>query len=257
MRKGVISLTAASLFAGAFIAATPVFDPTPNTDDISVVGEAILATPTTAATASTMATTTTDCTDTAYALQKWRMSGTYTWNYNPANTPATVKENAATTIYRATANLFYGYGRCGARTILPLSHSYKGSTVKVAQVSASGTCTGNDGVSVTSWGALPTDILAYTCVYYKTSTGAAISSDMMLNSTKKWFTGITPAGCTDSFDLESVVAHERGHTVGLSHVDQATSPRQTMSPRNLACTTYKRLIGAGDMNGLKTLTGTK
>jgi hypothetical protein len=30
-----------------------------------------------------------------------------------------------------------------------------------------------------------------------------------------------------------------------------------MSPRTLACTTYKRLVGSGDLTGLRTLSGVK
>jgi hypothetical protein len=257
MRKGAISLTAASLIATAFVVATPVLDSvaTP-TEDITVVGEAILAAPTTAATANTVADTSTDCTTTAYALEKWRLAGTYNWYYNSAAAPAAVMSAALTTIQRATTNVTTGQNRCGTRSALAISQSYKGAETKAAQISSTATCTGNDGVSVTSWGVLPASTLGYTCVYYKTSTGVVLSSDMMLNSTKKWFVGAVPAGCVDSFDLESVVAHERGHTAGLSHVDQAAYPRQTMSPRTLACTTYKRLLGSGDLKGLRALSGT-
>ncbi|HEX6359625.1 matrixin family metalloprotease [Actinophytocola sp.] len=256
MRKGTICLTTASLIAGAFVVATPVLNSAP-ADDITVVGEAILATPMTAATAATVTNASLDCTDTAYVLEKWRLSGTYTWSYNPANAPAAIGSTAATAIYRATANLIGGYNRCGTRAGLPLTHAYQGSAVRAAQISATATCAGNDGVNVTSWGVLPTNTLAYTCTYYKTSTGTVVSSDMLLNSTHKWFTGTVPTACVDSFDLESVVAHERGHTAGLSHVDQTTHSRQTMSPRTMACTTHKRLLGSGDMLGMRSLTGTR
>ncbi|HEX6356682.1 matrixin family metalloprotease [Actinophytocola sp.] len=254
MRKGALSLTTASLIAAAFVAAVPVFEPTPApAEDITVIGEAILATPTTVAVANAVADTTSDCASTAYALEKWRLSGTHTWSYNPAGAPATVAPMALTTIQRATTNLTGGQNRCGTRATLAISQAYSGTNTKTAQISPTAACTGNDGISVTSWGALPANTLGYTCVYYKTSTGTVIASDMMLNSTKKWFTGNVPAGCTDSFDLESVVTHERGHTAGLSHVDQTTQARQTMSPRTLACTTYKRLIGSGDLTGLQAL----
>lgn len=256
MRKGTLTMTTATLLTAAFLAATPVFESTPAlSEDVTVIGEAILATPTTAATLATVADTTQDCTSTAYALEKWRLSGTHTWSYNPAGAPASVASTASTTIQRATTNLVGGQNRCGARSALAITQSYSGTNTKTAQISATATCTGNDGVSVTSWGVLPTNTLGYTCVYFKTSTGAVVSSDMMLNSTKKWFVGAVPAGCTDSFDLESVVAHERGHTAGLSHVDQTAHPRQTMSPRTLACTTYKRLLGGGDLKGLQALSG--
>ena len=262
MGKGALSLTTASLIAGAFLAAVPVFDTASSSSvsaagDVAVVGEAILATPTNAATLATVASAAGDCTSTAYALEKWRLSGTHTWAYNPAGAPASVAGTAAATVQKATANLVSGQNRCGTKSALAISQAYTGTSAKTAQISPTAACTGNDGVSVTSWGVLPANTLGYTCVYYKTSTGAVIASDMMLNSTKKWFTGAVPAGCTDKFDLESVVTHERGHTAGLSHVDQTTQSRQTMSPRTLACTTYKRLVGSGDLAGLRALSNLK
>lgn len=253
MRTVALSLSVTSLIAASVIAGMPTTNSAPvRADDITVVGEAILATP---GVAVSSAITSSDCTTTVFALERWRLTGTYSWYYNPAGAPAAVSSTALTTIYRATANLVTGQNRCGIKVALPIAHSYKGSTRYAAQVSAAATCTGNDGVSVTSWGVLPASTLAYTCVYYKTSTGAVVSSDLMINSARKWFTGTIPAGCTDSFDLESVVVHERGHTAGLSHVDQATHPRQTMSPRTFACATYKRLLGSGDLKGLRTLSG--
>jgi hypothetical protein len=266
MRKGTLSLTTTALIAGAVIAATPVLDSTPSpstttpsstASDVTVIGEAILATPTTTTALAAVANTTTDCTSTAYTLEKWRLSGTHTWTYNPAGAPTSVAATAAATIQKATQNLLTGQNRCGLRVTLPYTHTYTGATTKTAQVSPTGTCTGNDGISTTSWGTLPTNTLGYTCVYYKTSTGTVIASDMMLNNTRKWFTGTTPTNCTDTFDLESVITHERGHTAGLAHVDQTTQTRQTMSPRTLACTTYKRLIGSGDLTGLRATTSLK
>lgn len=252
MRKVAILLPVASLLAGCVVAA-PVISRLPG-DDVTAVGEAILAAP--AATAVLAGTANPDCTDTAYELERWRLVGTYTWSYNPAGAPASVRTAAATTIFRATANLVTGQNRCGIRPTLRIAHAYQGASVRVAQVSSTAGCTGNDGVSVTGWGALPVGMLAYTCVYYRTSTGAVVSSDMLINSAVRWFAGALPAGCAGSYDLESVVVHERGHTAGLAHVNQILHPRQTMSPRSLACTTYKRLLGGGDLKGLQVLSGT-
>lgn len=190
-----------------------------SSDDVTVVGEAILATPANAATLATIADTSGDCTSGAYALEKWRLAGTHSWSYNLAGAPASVAGTAASTIQKATANLVSGQNRCGTKSALGIAQSYAGAGRRSRR---SRPAPANDGVSVTSWGPLPANTLGYTCVYYKTSTRTVIASDMMLNNTRKWFTGAVPAGCTDSFDLESVVTHERGHTAGVSHVDQAT-----------------------------------
>ncbi len=195
------------------------------------------------------------CTDAAYALAKWRMTSKFNWYYNPANAPASVADTALATLRTGTATVFTGQNRCGDTPALTLSEQYQGTTTATAQVSATGTCTGNDNRSVTSWGDLPTHTLAYTCVYYR-SNGSILSSDMLIdNKIHKWFT-TKPASCSNTFDLLAVVVHERGHTVGLDHVDQAAHKVATMSPRTLACDTSERSLSAGDLAGLVARYGT-
>lgn len=55
------------------------------------------------------------------------------------------------------------------------------------------------------------------------------------------------------WDLLAVIVHERGHTAGLSHVDQATHAVATMSPRTLACDSSEITLSAGDLAGLQTM----
>ncbi|OLF04425.1 matrixin family metalloprotease, partial [Actinophytocola xanthii] len=138
-------------------------------------------------------------------------------------------------IKSATTTLFTASSRCGTATTQVTQDIYAGTSTKAAQVSPQGTCTGNDNVSVTSWGTLPASVLAYTCVYYRTGSKTVLSSDVLIdNKVHKWFT-TQPAGCTNQFDLESVMVHERGHTAGLEHVAQNSA--QTMTPKTPACTT--------------------
>lgn len=69
------------------------------------------------------------------------------------------------------------------------------------------------------------------------------------NKLHQWFTTL-PAGCSNKFDLLAVVVHQRGHTVGLAHVDQATHGTETMSPQTLPCDISERLLAGGDLAGL-------
>ncbi|HJQ44857.1 MAG TPA: matrixin family metalloprotease [Amycolatopsis sp.] len=244
MRIKILACLAAAALA---IAALPAGLAAGDTaDDIAVASEAILAGP---GTARTAATTTTACTDTAYALAAWRLSSTYKWYYNPSGAPASVASTALTALQNASQTMATGRNRCGIPASLSTTQQYAGSSTRTAQITSSATCAGNDGYSVTSWGTLPSGYLGYTCVYYRPSTGAIISSDMMLDKAHAWFTTL-PATCSGAFDVQTVATHERGHTAGLAHVDQTTHAVETMSPSTRACDISERYWALGDLTGL-------
>jgi len=234
---------------GVAAAATAVFTATPPAEDIYVIGEPILASAASAHTSSVDIATA--CTDSSYTLESWHLAGVYQWNYNPAGAPASVASTALATFQRASATVATGQNRCGIVPKLSTSQQYLGTTTKAAQIDSTGKCTGNDGVSVTSWGTLPSNYLGYTCVYYR-GNGAVVSSDMLLDAkAHQWFTTM-PASCSNTYDLESVAAHERGHTAGLNHVSATV---ETMSPSTRPCDTVKRALARGDLLGLQKLYG--
>jgi hypothetical protein len=270
MRRKLLIVSCAVFAAASAGATSPVTAATTapdRTDDVTVVGEAIIA-PTafelaagparTAATAATTtATTTVDpaCLDFTYGLAAWRLPSSFTWYYNPAGAPASVASTALAAIRSGSTTMFRAGFRCGSYTPLSISHVYAGSSTRTAQVSSTGTCTGNDNVSVVSWGALPSNILAYTCVYYSTATKKVLASDVLIdNKYHQWFTTL-PAGCSNMFDLQSVMLHERGHTAGLAHVDQLLHGVLNMSPKTPPCSTTRRTLGAGEVAGMKAMYG--
>lgn len=245
--SSVLGVTVLATAVGAASSATPIAAPAGS--DVAVVGEAILAGPATFATAA--AAPVPGCGDSTYALAKWKVAKPFEWSYNGKGAPASVASTALTAIRNASQTVASGRNRCGATAGLTSTQVYKGTSTKLAQVSSTGTCTGNDNVSVVSWGTLPSSYLAYTCVYYRPSTGAVLASDMLIdNKYHKWATTL-PASCSNVFDLESVAVHERGHTAGLEHVAQTSHAQQVLSPNAPACSTTKRLLAAGDLAGLK------
>lgn len=226
-------------------------------DDLVIVGEAFYASPMPAAKPLPTQTSTTAisaCADTAFSASGWRLGRSYGWYYNPSGAPAAVSSTALTAISNGTQALVRGSNRCGKVVSLSSSHQYLGGTTATAQIGPDAKCLGNDGRSVTGWGTLPTGMLGYACVTYRASSGAVVASDMMLNKSVQWFT-TKPTTCSNAYDVQSVVVHERGHTAGLGHVPQDTSAAQTMSPRTLACDTSKRLLGSGDLAGMTKLYG--
>jgi hypothetical protein len=137
--------------------------------------------------------------------------------------------------------------------VLAVGATYSGATRRTAQLTSAGKCAGNDGYNVVGWGTLPVGYLAITCVYY--SAGKVQNSDVLINTRYPWFT-TRPANCRGTYDLQSVITHEQGHTFGLGHVDPGLHGTQTMSASLVACDTTKRLLGLGDYRGLVRIYGT-
>ncbi|EWC63942.1 Proteinase like protein [Actinokineospora spheciospongiae] len=197
-------------------------------------------------------TTDTACTDHSYALNRWRISGTLTWYYNGTAAAPAVADTALPALTSASDTVATGINRCGEPATFTTVHAYGGEVGATAQISANGRCTGNDGKSVTSWGALPPGVLAYTCTY-ATQQGIVLTSDTLLdNRAHTWFT-TRPQNCANAYDLETTLTHERLHTAGLAHVDQTANPDQVMTPASPPCETSRRTLGAGDYAGLAAL----
>jgi len=191
------------------------------------------------------------CTDSAYTLSGWKLPS-FTWYYNPAGTPASLAGTAASAISTATQALSTA---CGQKS-LKLVPSYAGQTSAEAQVGTAGNCTGNDGRNVIGWRAGAGKWLGMTCTYYKTVNGrnTVTGTDTALNTQYRFFT--STANCTSAYDLQSVVLHERGHSLGLNHVDQTTHASAVMTPALSPCTAGKRTLGLGDYRGLAAMYGT-
>jgi hypothetical protein len=257
-RTATLVLTALVLAAAAAPVATPAANvgTSPEAraegvldagDGTYVIGEAI-----TANAGVIGAAVDTACTDTTYAVKPWRVIGTLTWYYNGGAAAPAVAGTALSAITSASNTVAKGVNRCGRPTTFATVHKYGGATAAAAQVGSDTRCTGNDGRSVTSWGALPATVLAYTCTYF-TSKGVVLASDTLIdNRAHTWFTTL-PAGCSGAYDLETTMAHERLHTAGLAHVNQTRNAAQTMTPASAPCDTSRRTLGAGDHAGLSAL----
>ncbi|WP_018680994.1 hypothetical protein [Actinokineospora enzanensis] len=258
------SITTFAATAAAAIAVIVIAQPTSSAaaadDKLTLVAQAITLDDVTgdsgdaSAAAATATAGAEACSDTTYALKTWKV-GNLNWLYNGSGVPANIAGTALGTITDSTNTVATGANRCGLPKLTASTYTYGGTTTVAPQVSATATCTGNDGKSVTGWGALPAKVLAYTCTYYNAK-GVVVSSDTMIDNKQfPWFTTV-PANCTgQQYDLQSTITHERLHTAGLGHVDQARNAAQTMVPSSSPCDTSHRLLGAGDYAGLKALIG--
>lgn len=193
------------------------------------------------------------CHDPGYDLAGYQMATRFDWYYNSVGAPASVARTAQAAISQATKVVSTGLNRCGLKATLRASNWYLGGTTRPPQVSANGSCTGNDNHNVTGWGTMDKKFLAVTCTYFDSS-HHAVASDALINRAYSWFT-TKPQGCTYSFDVLSVMVHERGHTFGLGHVDQHAHAAAVMTPAVMACDTSKRSLSYGDYLGLVKLYG--
>ncbi|OLR92055.1 peptidase M10A [Actinokineospora bangkokensis] len=235
-------------------AAALVEGATPLADGTYVIGEAITAADGRANTTATAPTPRVDtaCTDATYALKTWRVTGTLTWYYNGTAAAPAVAGTALQAITNASTTVAKGVNRCGKPATFTTTYKYGGTATAAPQVAADASCTGNDGKSVTGWGALPVKVLAYTCTYFS-SKGVVLASDTLIdNRAYTWFTTL-PANCASAYDLETTMAHERLHTAGLAHVDQTKNASQVMTPASSPCDTTRRTLAAGDYAGLAAL----
>jgi hypothetical protein len=202
-----------------------------------------------------------ECSDRAYNDADRRMASredpTLSWWYfNRNSTPDELTRKAAVRALRGGgANITNTRSSCRMGDRVPEGLTYKGRINKLAQIDASSHCNGNDGESVVSFGGLPREILAMTCVIMAlngSDYNRVLSSDTKFNKTQvNWTTNPNSSSCRGRYDLEGVMTHERGHTFGLDHVSESSHGKLTMSRRiNGPCQSSERSLGRGDVLGL-------
>jgi hypothetical protein len=202
-----------------------------------------------------------ECSDKAYNDADRRMDSREDrtrswWYYNLNTTPDELTRKAAVRALRnGGANIANTRSSCRMGDRVPERLTYQGRINKLAQIDASSHCNGNDGESVVSFGRLPGNILAMTCVIMALNGSGynpVLSSDTKLNKTHvNWTTNPNSRSCRGRYDLEGIMTHERGHTFGLDHVSESSHGKLTMSTRiNGPCQSSERSLGRGDVFGL-------
>ena len=81
--------------------------------------------------------------------------------------------------------------------------------------------------------------------WYNRTTGATSSSDIDVNANYSWANGAY-SGC---YDLQTIVLHEIGHSVGLSHSSNSSAVMYAYAYTN----TLKRTLHSDDINGVRSI----
>lgn len=220
------------------------------------------------------------CTDGAYNLSTMNWSGKdksfkwkerFDWYYKANSTPAAVNvTEARSKITEATGNITASRNDCGIADTVTATHSRVGDTTAAADFTSGGTAcksyANKDNKNVVDWGPTDDNVLGVECtwaVWNGTDTYAtAVQSDVRLSTDYNWYTTTVPVTCTDLtdaldtryFSVEGVMTHERGHSFGVAHVDEATHGNLTMSSANNgACADAESSLGWGDIRALRAL----
>ncbi len=96
-----------------------------------------------------------------------------------------------------------------------------------------------------------TGVLARATTWFSSS-GTAFESDVLFNSAYRWST----SGASGRADVQSVAAHEVGHSLGMDHPAQKTANAcLTMYSSTPLGSTQGRTLGTGDILGIQAMYG--
>ena len=195
-----------------------------------------------------------ECSDDAYTDEDWRVTVGLGYSFNRSTTPREIRPDAAEgAIISGGTNITGVRNGCHLEDQVPAEMTYLGDTDSDANISRTD-CEGNDGSSVVSFGDLAGSVLAGTCTWRARNPlgyNEVTESDVKINKANfKWAANPRARTCKDSYDLQSVMTHERGHTFGLSHVSEEAHGRLTMSTLIKKCQKSERILGKGDVRSL-------
>ena len=201
----------------------------------------------------------------AYTGKVWNK--TLKWYYNQSTVSRAGLDGITTRddMRQANSNITLGINNCGYSEAgfgsyiggVPLG-AYQGTTSKYANIGSNAMCTSNfpDGQNTNSWGPFDStapNTLALTCWAWPPGSSFTSEADTYLGSNRNLVTSFSPY-CTSSFDMETIMTHEWGHSYGLAH--ETSGPDEVMYPYAPKCG-LRRHLGAGDYAGMANLYGTK
>jgi hypothetical protein len=193
----------------------------------------------------------------AYTGKLWNK--TLNWYYNQSTVSRAGLDGPTTRddMRQANANITLGMNNCGySETGFRAYGAYQGTTSLFANINSAAQCTSKfpDGQNTNSWGPFDSNhagTLALTCWAWNTGSSYTTEADTYLGSNRGLVTSFSPF-CTSSYDMETVMTHEWGHSYGLAH--ETAGPHEVMYPYVTPCA-LRRHLGHGDYAGMANLYG--
>lgn len=198
------------------------------------------------------------CNEDGKNQQNFMERNTHPWYFNASSTPTSdiSADSAQLAIAEAGRNWAQLNNACGYSDDVWASFSYKGTTNLGANISGDGSsCLGDDGYNVVSFGNLASNQDGVECSYYVLEAGwdELYESDIKLNSYEEtWTVAGNSSSCSNRADVEAVMTHERGHTLGFGHVNNDINDHLTMSAYLEGdCQISERSLGWGDIRAIR------
>lgn len=141
-------------------------------------------------------------------------------------------------------NLFNGSIKLGRINVTTTSKGYDDLAWTIDKL---------DGCNTIVWGNYPGEgVIAITILWYDRATKAIIEFDIVLDMDYYWGDATLNSSV---MDLQSIMAHELGHAIGLSDVYQSVARQETMYGYSYAGEIIKRDLYIGDKQGVTRLYG--
>jgi hypothetical protein len=196
-----------------------------------------------------------ECRDSAFANNGWRVTAGFGYNFNRSTTPSEVSAAAAAGAIKAGGtNITSTKNNCRLPDGVTAELRYLRDTNATADIDTDGCTTTSDRLNVVSFGDLVGGTLAIACTRFGFNPSGydeVTEADIKVNKADfNWTVNPGSRSCRNSYDLQSVMTHERGHNFGLGHVSQTRHASLTMSPLIGSCQLSDRTLGRGDVLGL-------